>query len=140
TASKRAGAVMKELYEPFNRNHDRTIYMDVRSAELSKYAANAMLATKISFINEIANLAERLGADIEQIRRGIGADPRIGYDFIYPGLGYGGSCFPKDVQALIRTARNAGYGAGLVEAVDAVNERQKKTLFERIAGHYGGID
>ncbi|WP_274426446.1 UDP-glucose dehydrogenase family protein [Chelativorans sp. YIM 93263] len=138
TASERSRAVMKELYEPFNRNHDRTIYMDVRSAELTKYAANAMLATKISFINEVANLAERLGADIEQVRRGIGSDPRIGYAFIYPGIGYGGSCFPKDVKALIRTAEAAGYRAELVEAVDAVNQRQKTVLFERIVSHYGG--
>ena len=137
-ASAGARAVMAELYEPFNRNHDRTIYMDVRSSELTKYAANAMLATKISFINEVANLAERLGADIEQVRRGIGADPRIGYHFIYPGLGYGGSCFPKDVQALARTAREVGYEASLIEAVEAVNNRQKERLYGKIAGHFGG--
>jgi len=129
--------VMKELYEPFNRNHDRTIYMDVRSAELTKYAANAMLATKISFINEIANLAERLGADIEEVRRGIGADPRIGYHFIYPGLGYGGSCFPKDVQALQRTAVEIGYDAPLIGAVEAVNNRQKSIMFDKLAAYFG---
>ena len=140
TATDYARDVMKELYEPFNRNHDRTIYMDVRSAELTKYAANAMLATKISFINEIANLAERLGADIEEVRRGIGADPRIGYHFIYPGLGYGGSCFPKDVQALGRTAGDIGYDAPLIAAVEAVNNRQKTRLFEMMASHFGGAD
>lgn len=130
TTSPQARAAMAELYEPFNRNHERTIYMDLRSAELTKYAANAMLATKISFINEIANLAERLGADIEQVRRGIGADPRIGYHFIYPGVGYGGSCFPKDVQALARTAGDIGYQAALIEAVEAVNNRQKHRLYQ----------
>ncbi len=138
TGSEQARAVMTELYEPFNRSHDRTLHMDVRSAELTKYAANAMLATKISFINEMANLAERLGADIEQVRRGIGADPRIGYHFIYPGLGYGGSCFPKDVQALGRTAAEVGYEAPLIAAVEAVNARQKHTLFDRMAAHFGG--
>ncbi|WP_354066446.1 UDP-glucose/GDP-mannose dehydrogenase family protein [Devosia sp. 2618] len=131
---------MKDLYEPFNRNHDRTIYMDVRSAELTKYAANAMLATKISFINEIANLAELLGADIEEVRRGIGADPRIGYHFIYPGLGYGGSCFPKDVQALGHTANEIGYDAPLIAAVEVVNNRQKTVLFQKVAGHFGGVE
>ncbi|GGA41145.1 UDP-glucose dehydrogenase family protein [Pelagibacterium lentulum] len=139
-ASEHAREVMKELYEPFNRNHDRTLYMDVRSAELTKYAANALLATKISFINEIANFAERLGADVEEVRRGIGADPRIGYHFIYPGLGYGGSCFPKDVQALGRTATEIGYDAPLIAAVDAVNNRQKTTLFDKIATHFGGVE
>ncbi|KKC35265.1 UDP-glucose 6-dehydrogenase [Devosia epidermidihirudinis] len=138
TASQRAREVMKELYEPFNRSNDRTLYMDVRSAELTKYAANAMLATKISFINEIANLAERLGADIEEVRRGIGADPRIGYHFIYPGMGYGGSCFPKDVQALGRTATDVGYDSPLIAAVEAVNNRQKHALFEKLATHFGG--
>jgi UDPglucose 6-dehydrogenase len=138
--SDHAREVIKELYEPFNRNHDRTLYMDLRSAELTKYAANAMLATKISFINEIANLAERLGADIEEVRRGIGADPRIGYDFIYPGLGYGGSCFPKDVQALGRTAADLGYDAPLIAAVEAVNNRQKTTLLDKIATHFGGAE
>ncbi|WP_159952030.1 UDP-glucose/GDP-mannose dehydrogenase family protein [Rhizobium sp. 18065] len=138
TDSAKARAMMAELYEPFNRNHERTIYMDRRSSELTKYAANAMLATKISFINEIANLAEKLGADIEHVRRGIGADPRIGYHFIYPGIGYGGSCFPKDVQALARTAREVGYDAHLIEAVEAVNNRQKHRLFDKIANHFGG--
>jgi UDPglucose 6-dehydrogenase len=138
TNSLHARAVMKKLYEPFNHNHDRMIYMDVRSAELTKYAANALLATKISFMNEIANLAERLGADIEEVRRGIGADPRIGYHFIYPGLGYGGSCFPKDVQALERTAKGVGYDAALLRAVDAVNGRQKAMLFAKLAHHFGG--
>lgn len=140
TASGHALTVMRELYEPFNRNHDRIVSMDIRSAELTKYAANAMLATKISFINEIANLAERLGADIEQVRRGIGADPRIGYHFIYPGLGYGGSCFPKDVTALARTARELGYPATLIEAVEAVNARQKQTIFGKLAEHFGGAE
>lgn len=138
-ASERAGEVMKEIYEPFNRNHERTLYMDVRSAELTKYAANAMLATKISFINEMANLAERLGADIEQVRKGIGADQRIGYHFIYPGAGYGGSCFPKDVQALNRTAEELGYSAPLIAAVEAVNNRQKSTLFEKLSAELGEL-
>ena len=138
TDSKRAVALMRELYEPFNRNHDRTILMDVRSAELTKYAANAMLATKISFMNEMANMAEHLGADIEQVRKGIGADPRIGYQFIYPGCGYGGSCFPKDVQALAHTAQVMGYDAQLLQAVEAVNNRQKATLFAKLAHHFGG--
>lgn len=131
---------MRELYAPFNRNHDRMIVMDLRSAELTKYAANSMLATKISFMNELANLAERLGADIEQVRIGIGSDPRIGYHFIYPGCGYGGSCFPKDVQALHRTAREVGYNAELLAAVESVNDRQKVRLFDLIARHYGGQD
>lgn len=129
---------MRELYAPFNRNHDRMIVMDLRSAELTKYAANAMLATKISFMNELANLAERLGADIEQVRIGIGSDPRIGYHFIYPGCGYGGSCFPKDVQALHRTAHEVGYNAELLSAVESVNNRQKLRLFDLIVRHYGG--
>ncbi len=127
---------LREIYSPFNRNHDRIIVMDVRSAELTKYAANAMLATKISFINEIANLAERLGADIEKVRIGIGSDPRIGYDFIYPGCGYGGSCFPKDVSALTRIAQTVNYPAELLTAVDHVNQRQKKTLFNKINNHF----
>ena len=131
---------MHELYEPFNRNHERTMFMDVRSAELAKYAANAMLATKISFMNELANMAEILGADIEEVRKGIGADPRIGYHFIYPGCGYGGSCFPKDVQALGRTADQIGYDAPLLKAVEAVNNRQKTTLFAKLARHFGGED
>jgi len=130
-------SVMRELYAPFNRNHDRMIVMDVRSAELTKYAANCMLATKISFMNEMANLAERLGADIEQVRLGIGSDPRIGYHFIYPGCGYGGSCFPKDVQALIRTAEQIGYQPQVLQAVEGANEAQKMVLFNRITRHFG---
>ncbi|MGC1548877.1 MAG: UDP-glucose/GDP-mannose dehydrogenase family protein, partial [Rhodanobacter sp.] len=120
SSSQRAIDVLRKLYAPFNRNHDRTVVMDERSAELTKYAANAMLATKISFMNEIANIAERVGADVELVRQGIGSDPRIGYHFIYPGAGYGGSCFPKDVQALERTARSVGYDARLLSAVEAV--------------------
>lgn len=131
-------AQLREIYAPFNRNHDRIIVMDVRSAELTKYAANAMLATKISFINEIANLAERLGADIEKVRVGIGSDPRIGYDFIYPGCGYGGSCFPKDVSALIHTAHQVGYAPALLTAVETVNQRQKTSLFTKIHQHFQG--
>ncbi len=138
TDSKQAEKLLRELYAPFNRNHDRMIFMDVRSAELTKYAANAMLATKISFINEMANLAERLGADIEQVRNGIGADPRIGYHFIYPGCGYGGSCFPKDVKALINIAKDVDYRAGLMEAVDLVNQAQKSKLAGYIQKHFGG--
>lgn len=125
--------LMRELYEPFNRNHEKTIFMDIRSAELTKYAANAMLATKISFMNEIANIAEYLGADIEAVRKGIGSDPRIGYHFIYPGCGYGGSCFPKDVQALIRTAGSIGYQAELLNSVENVNARQKDVLFKKLS-------
>ena len=138
TRSPQAQQRMRDIYEPFNRQQDRTLFMDVRSAELTKYAANAMLATKISFMNEIANMAERLGADIEEVRKGIGSDPRIGYQFIYPGCGYGGSCFPKDVRALERTAALVGYEAQLLKAVEAVNERQKHTLFEKLARHFGG--
>lgn len=138
TDSERAEKLLRELYAPFNRNHDRMIFMDVRSAELTKYAANAMLATKISFINEMANLAEKLGADIEQVRNGIGADPRIGYHFIYPGCGYGGSCFPKDVKALINIAKNVDYQASLMESVDKVNQAQKGKLFNYISRHFGG--
>jgi UDPglucose 6-dehydrogenase len=129
---------LKRLYAPFNRNHERIVVMDVRSAELTKYAANAMLATKISFMNEIANIAERVGADVEMVRQGIGSDPRIGWHFIYPGAGYGGSCFPKDVQALHRTALQHGYQAQLLDAVEGVNDRQKGHLFELIQRHYGG--
>ena len=137
TESEYAIDLMRELYEPFNRNHDRAIFMDTRSAELTKYAANAMLATKISFMNEMANMAEHLGADIEQVRKGIGADPRIGYQFIYPGCGYGGSCFPKDIQALAQTAQKIGYDAQLLRAVEAVNNRQKTTLFTKLSQHFG---
>ncbi|CAM3230831.1 putative UDP-glucose 6-dehydrogenase (Ugd) (Udg) [Xenorhabdus nematophila ATCC 19061] len=129
--------VMRELYEPFNRNHDRMIVMDIRSAELTKYAANCMLATKISFMNEIANLAEMLGADIENVRQGIGSDSRIGYHFIYPGCGYGGSCFPKDVQALIRTAEQIGYTPKILQAVEQVNEKQKSKLPTFVKHHFG---
>ncbi len=135
--SAKAIEKMKRLYAPFNRNHERIVLMDVRSAELTKYAANAMLATKISFMNEIANIAERVGADIEHVRHGIGSDPRIGWHFIYPGAGYGGSCFPKDVQALARTAHQYDYDARLLNAVEAVNESQKGHLFELIQRHYG---
>ncbi|KRA74346.1 UDP-glucose 6-dehydrogenase [Lysobacter sp. Root667] len=129
---------LKRLYAPFNRNHERIMVMDLRSAELTKYAANAMLATKISFMNEIANIAEKVGADIEMVRQGIGSDPRIGWHFIYPGAGYGGSCFPKDVQALARTAEQHGYAPRLLDAVEAVNDSQKGHLFELIQRHYGG--
>ncbi len=138
TDSERAAELLREVYYPFNRNHDRMIFMDLRSAELTKYAANSMLATKISFMNEIANLAERLGADIEAVRRGIGSDPRIGYHFIYPGCGYGGSCFPKDVQALARTASDCGYEARLLNAVESVNYAQKHVLFDKISHYFGG--
>lgn len=129
---------LRELYYPFNRNHDRVLFMDVRSAELTKYAANAMLATKISFMNEIANLSERLGADIENVRRGIGSDPRIGYHFIYPGCGYGGSCFPKDVKALSRTADEYDYESRLLNAVDRVNDAQKHVLFDKVSHYFNG--
>ncbi|QEY62778.1 UDP-glucose/GDP-mannose dehydrogenase family protein [Metapseudomonas lalkuanensis] len=130
--------LFRELYKPFSRNHEKLIVMDSRSAELTKYAANSMLATKISFINEMANLAERLGADIEMVRKGIGSDSRIGYDFIYAGCGYGGSCFPKDIQALQRTAAEVGYHPQLLEAVESVNRRQKHKVFENIHRHYDG--
>ncbi|GHA88732.1 UDP-glucose dehydrogenase family protein [Modicisalibacter luteus] len=136
TDSEHAEEVMRELYAPFNRIHEKIIIMDVRSAELTKYAANCMLATKISFMNEMANLAERLGADIEMVRQGIGSDPRIGYHFIYPGVGYGGSCFPKDVQALIRTADGIEFDAKVLKAVEARNYEQKTSLFQKINRHY----
>ena len=138
TGSRESEEVMRELYAPFNRNHEKIIVMDVRSAELTKYAANCMLATKISFMNEMANLAEKLGADIEMVRQGIGSDPRIGYHFIYAGAGYGGSCFPKDVQALIRTADSIGFDAVLLKSVEARNELQKEVLFHKIVAHYAG--
>ncbi len=128
---------MRALYAPFQRNHDKLILMDVKSAELTKYAANAMLATRISFMNELALLAERLGADIERVRQGIGSDPRIGYQFLYPGCGYGGSCFPKDVQALQRTATENGLDLRILEAVETVNERQKAVLLDKIDAHFG---
>ena len=130
--------VLDRLYRPFNRNHDKVLHMDVRSAEMTKYAANAMLATKISLMNELANLADRVGVDIEAVRRGIGADPRIGYDFIYPGCGYGGSCFPKDMRALANMAAKVGYDAELVRGVEAVNERQKQVLAGKLFGYFGG--
>jgi UDPglucose 6-dehydrogenase len=138
TESPRATELLRQLYEPFSRNHDKLIVMDVRSAELTKYAANVMLATKISLMNELANIAERYGADVEQVRVGIGSDPRIGYSFIYPGCGYGGSCFPKDVHALIQSADEIGYRAELVEAVNSVNERQKGVLYRRIEKFFDG--
>ncbi|MDN7904410.1 UDP-glucose/GDP-mannose dehydrogenase family protein [Burkholderia diffusa] len=128
---------MKKLYAPFNRNHERTIYMDVRSAEFAKYAANAMLATRISFMNEMSNLADKVGADIEAVRRGIGSDPRIGYHFLYAGVGYGGSCFPKDVQALIRTASENGQPLRILEAVEAANSAQKDVLIGKIEQRFG---
>ena len=137
-ATDRARELVRELYEPFNRNHDRLITMDVRSAELTKYAANAMLATKISFMNELAGLAEKLDADIEKVRIGIGSDPRIGYEFIYPGCGFGGSCFPKDVRALIHIAGEVGAPADLIDAVQTVNERQKTVLFAKLSRHFAG--
>jgi len=138
TDNPRTTELLRELYAPFNRNHDRFLTMDIRSAELTKYAANAMLATKISFMNELANLAERLGADIEQVRHGIGSDKRIGYSFIYAGCGYGGSCFPKDVNALARSANEVDYDAELLKAVENVNARQKQLLFQKIHAHFKG--
>jgi UDPglucose 6-dehydrogenase len=133
----RAVDAMRQLYAPFQRSHERFIAMDVRSAELTKYAANAMLATRISFMNELANLAEKLGADIELVRQGIGSDPRIGYQFLYPGCGYGGSCFPKDVQALIRTSHDAGGELVVLRAVEEANEAQKRVLGRKIVRHFG---
>ena len=138
TDNPRTTELMRALYEPFTRNHDRLIVMDIRSSELTKYAANAMLATKISFMNELANIAERVGADIEKVRIGIGSDPRIGYSFIYPGTGYGGSCFPKDVQALIRSAHEAGHEPHILNAVETVNARQKEILFRKMQRHFAG--
>ncbi len=138
TDNPRTAELLRALYAPFNRSHDRLMVMDIRSAELTKYAANAILATKISFMNELSNIAEAVGADIEQVRVGIGSDPRIGYQFIYPGCGYGGSCFPKDVQALERTATAVGYDAELLRAVEAVNYRQKDVLFSKISEHFAG--
>jgi UDPglucose 6-dehydrogenase len=138
TDNPRTAELLRTLYEPFNRNHDRMLVMDVRSAELTKYAANAMLAARISFMNELANLAELVGADIEHVRKGIGSDPRIGYEFIYPGAGYGGSCFPKDVKALKSSADALGHHAELLAAVENVNERQKRVLFQKIRKHFKG--
>jgi UDPglucose 6-dehydrogenase len=138
TDSEEAEDLLREVYGPFNRNHDKIIVMDVRSAELTKYAANCMLATKISFMNEIAGLAEKLGADVEMVRQGIGSDPRIGYQFIYPGAGYGGSCFPKDVKALIATARESGFEPSILQAVEDRNDSQKTVLVDKIRRHYDG--
>ncbi|MBK1702722.1 UDP-glucose dehydrogenase family protein [Thiococcus pfennigii] len=138
TDNPRTGELLRALYAPFNRSHDRLMLMDVRSAELTKYAANALLATKISFMNELSNIAEALGADIERVRVGIGSDPRIGYQFIYPGCGYGGSCFPKDVRALAHSARAIGCDAELLNAVEAVNERQKGVLFKKLDAYFEG--
>ncbi len=137
-AGRRAEKLLRQAYAPFNRNRERLIVMDVKSAELTKYAANALLATKISFMNDMANLADALGADIEKVRQGIGSDRRIGYDFIYAGLGYGGSCFPKDVAAICHTAREAGERMRVVEAVRAVNDAQKDRFADRVIAHFGG--
>jgi UDPglucose 6-dehydrogenase len=134
---EQAIAVLRNIYAPFQRSHERLLVMDVRSAELTKYAANAMLATRISFMNELANLAERLGADIEAVRQGIGSDPRIGWQFLYPGAGYGGSCFPKDVRALQHTAQRAGAPLRVLAAVEAANEAQKKVLVDKIVARFG---
>jgi UDPglucose 6-dehydrogenase len=136
-SDERAAEAMRRLYGPFQRNHERMIVMDVRSAELTKYAANAMLATRISFMNELANLSEKLGVDIEQVRLGMGADPRIGHHFLYPGCGYGGSCFPKDVRALRKTAKECGSGMMIIDAVEAANGAQKHRLVEKIHAHFG---
>jgi len=138
TDTPRTGELLRELYAPFNRNHDRLMVMDVRSAELTKYAANAMLATKISFMNELSNIADAVGADIERVRIGIGSDPRIGYQFIYPGCGYGGSCFPKDVRALEQTAIGAGYTPAVLNAVEQVNAEQKRVLFDKLETYFDG--
>ena len=138
TDNPRTTELLRALYTPFNRNHERILAMDIRSAELTKYAANSLLATKISFMNELSNIAEKLGADIEQVRIGIGSDPRIGYQFIYPGAGYGGSCFPKDVRALEQTALENDYTPELLHAVEAVNFRQKRKLFDKVSTHYQG--
>lgn len=136
TDNAEAEKLMRELYAPYNRNHQKIIVMDIRSAELTKYAANCMLATKISFMNEMSNLAEKLGADIEAVRHGIGSDQRIGYQFIYAGCGYGGSCFPKDIQALIRTANDHGHKPAILEAVESTNVAQKDKLFKYITSHF----
>jgi len=133
----RASELMSRLYGPFTRNHDRILHMDVKSAEFTKYAANAMLATRISFMNELANLADKVGVDIEHVRKGIGSDPRIGYGFLYAGTGYGGSCFPKDVQALVRTASQFGQDLQMLRAVEAVNQQQKSVLVDKIVARYG---
>jgi UDPglucose 6-dehydrogenase len=138
TDNVRTAKLLEALYAPYARSRDKMVVMSVRSAEMTKYAANCMLATKISFINEIANICERVGADVSAVRRGIGADHRIGYHFIYPGVGYGGSCFPKDVKALVNTARQSGYDPELIAAVDAVNHRQKTVLAEKIEAYFSG--
>ena len=138
TDNPRTVELLRVLHEPFTRNHDRLVVMDIRSSELTKYAANAMLATKISFMNELANIAELVGADIEKVRVGIGSDPRIGYSFIYPGAGYGGSCFPKDVRALVGSAREVGYHARILDAVEQVNIDQKSVLVSKIKAHFNG--
>ncbi|MFW6310018.1 MAG: UDP-glucose dehydrogenase family protein [Prolixibacteraceae bacterium] len=138
TESERAQKVMKRLYKPFLLNGHPILFMDITSSEMTKYAANSMLATKISFINDIANLCELVGADVDAVRKGIGSDPRIGNKFIYPGMGYGGSCFPKDVQALIRTADEKGYSLDILKAVEAVNNRQKSVLFDKLITHFKG--
>jgi UDPglucose 6-dehydrogenase len=140
TDDARASALLRQLYAPFQRNHERIIAMSVRSAELTKYAANAMLATRISFMNEIANLAEAIGADVEEVRRGIGADPRIGYQFLYPGAGFGGSCFPKDVRALQSSAAEAGRPLRVLAAVEQVNEAQKRVLSQKIRARFGALE
>ena len=137
TDSERARSVLRELYEPFSRTREKLMFMGVRDAEMTKYAANAMLATKISFMNEIANLCEHLGADVENVRRGIGSDPRIGFSFIFPGCGYGGSCFPKDVKAIIGMAKDVGFLPRLMQAVEDRNQMQKRRLVERIVESYG---
>lgn len=134
--NSRSGQLLRELYAPFNRNHEKLMFMDVRSAELTKYAANAMLATRISVMNELANVAETVGADIEKVRLGIGSDPRIGYSFIYPGAGYGGSCLPKDVRALCHTAAQSGCETRILDAVEAVNNHQRRKLFELLSRHF----
>ncbi|MGC9355172.1 MAG: UDP-glucose dehydrogenase family protein, partial [Mariniphaga sp.] len=138
TESEKAQTMMKRLYKPFLLNGHPILFMDITSSEMTKYAANSMLATRISFINEIANLCEILGADIDAVRRGIGSDPRIGNKFLYPGTGYGGSCFPKDVQALIRTADENGYSLEILKAVEKVNSRQKSVLFNKVFNHFNG--
>ena len=138
TDNPRTTELLRMLYDPFTRNHDRLLSMDVRSAELTKYAANAMLATRISFMNELANLAELVGADIENVRIGIGSDPRIGYNYIYPGCGYGGSCFPKDVKALIHAASDVGYDASILKSVEAVNDQQKTVLHRKLSDYFDG--
>jgi len=136
TDNVRTAELMKELYSPFMRKNDRVIIMDVKSAEMTKYAANAMLATRITFMNQMANLCERLGADVAAVREGIGSDSRIGYDFLFPGVGYGGSCFPKDVQALIRTSAENGYELSLLQTVDAANQAQKQVLGQKIRAYF----